>query len=315
MSNEVANTPVAPFSILERIKALSIGGAALDLQQNYIRKELSKIILDNIDAYAVATYYDGHRKHLGASVIGEECTRKVWYGWRWMVDNVPSGRLLRLFNRGHREEARFIEYLRGIGFEVWDVDPVSGEQFRVSRLGGHFGGSLDSILRPPPWFMLPPEILFLGEYKTKGTGKGFVELREKGLMLTNAQHYDQVCTYGANYKYQYAMYFSTNKNDDDMHVEIISLNWGRASEVEAKAAYIISQQKPPPKLSLQPTHWKCKSCDYLGVCHHGATPAKNCRSCTFARPIDGAKWFCDGYNMELTEAIIKVGCNNWTYIV
>ena len=305
---------VSPPAIVNRLQALSVQGKPLDLSQNYIRVELAKIIVDNIDAYAQATYHDGFRKHLGASIIGEDCARKVWYGWRWMVENVPTGRLLRLFNRGHREEDRFIEYLVGIGFEVWNKDPVSGKQFKCSRVGGHFGGSLDSILRPPPWFMLPPELLFLGEYKTKGTGGGFAKLKSDGIIVTNGQHYDQMCTYGANYGYQYAIYFAVNKNDDDLHVEVIPLNWKRAEEVEAKATYIIGQQTPPPKIALQETHWKCKGCEFVGVCHRGETPAKNCRSCKYSRPIQDAQWYCDGHKVILTDDVIKTGCPQWTFI-
>lgn len=307
--------PVVPASILNKLKSLQVTGRdTLDLSQSYIRKELATVIRDNIDAYAVERYHGGFREHLGASVIGEDCARKVWYGWRWVRDNVPTGRMLRLFNRGHREEARFIEYLRGIGFEVWDRNPDTGEQFRCSRLHGHFGGSLDSILRAPPWYMLSANILFLGEYKTKGTGAGFAKLKEQGIMLTNGQHYDQMCTYGANYGYEYACYFAVNKNDDDLHIEIVKLDRKRAEEVEAKAAYIIGMQTPPPKISMQETHWKCKSCEFVGVCHRGETPVKNCRSCKYSRPIQDAKWHCDGYNVILTDDVIKTGCQHWTSI-
>lgn len=315
MSN-AAPEPVQPSpSTLARIESLQVNGAVLDLSQQYIRKELGNIILQQIDAYAVERYNDGFRTHLGASLIGNECSRATWYSWRWMADSKTSGRTYRLFNRGHREEARFIEYLQGIGFEVWDCDPNTGKQFRVSRVGGHFGGSLDSILRPPSYLALPSNILFLGEYKTKGTGSGFTKLKSDGIMLTNGQHYDQMCTYGANYGYEYAMYFAVNKNDDDMHVEIVKLNFARAREIEAKAEYIIKLNTPPPKISLQDTHYKCKMCDYIDICHHDALPAKNCRSCVHSRPINDAKWTCLGYNIVLEGDVIKTGCkDNWTPI-
>lgn len=313
MTSEV-EPPLPTKELLARVNALSVNDAPLDLSQNYVRKELANIMRENIDLYAQAKYYDGMRSHLGASIIGEACARKVWYGWRWMKEVVPPGRVQRLFQRGHLEEFRFIEYLRGIGFEVWDRNPDTGRQFRCSAVGGHFGGSLDSILRAPPWFKLPPDLLFLGEYKTKGTGSGFDKLCKDGIMLTNAQHYDQMCTYGKHYGYAYALYFAVNKNDDSMHIEVVPLNWKRAEEVEAKAAYIVGQQTPPPKISLNPTHWKCKNCDFVGVCHYNEVPAKNCRSCKYATPIDDAKWLCSGYNTTLPEEVIKVGCKNWTFI-
>lgn len=297
-----------------RVNALSAQGAPLDLTQAYVRKGLAKIILDDIDAYACVTYHDGHRRHLGASVIGDDCSRKVYYGFRWMTDEKPNGRMQRLFQRGHLEEQRFIEYLRGIGFEVWDVHPETGKQFRCAGVNGHFGGSLDSILRPPSRLNLPDGILFLGEYKTKGTGSGFVKLQQDGIMLSNGQHYDQMCVYGAKYGYGYACYFSVNKNDDALHVEVVELSAKRAAEVEAKAAYIISLDKPPPRISMSETHYKCKNCTFVGVCHRGEVPARNCRSCVYSSPVQDAQWRCNGYNAILSEDVIKVGCEQWTHI-
>lgn len=78
-------------------------------------------IVELIDeAYALA-HEKGEgdfRGHLGASMIGRKCSRELWYGFRWAAKPKFSGRLLRLFNRGHLEEFRFIGYLESLGFEV-----------------------------------------------------------------------------------------------------------------------------------------------------------------------------------------------------
>lgn len=58
------------------------------------------------------------RTHLGASVLGRKCLRQIWYTWRWAHVTKHTGRLLRLFSRGHREEAALAGYLRSVGFEV-----------------------------------------------------------------------------------------------------------------------------------------------------------------------------------------------------
>lgn len=58
------------------------------------------------------------RTHLGASIIGKKCVRQVWYNWRWAHITKHQGRLLRLFERGHREEPIFINYLRDLGITV-----------------------------------------------------------------------------------------------------------------------------------------------------------------------------------------------------
>jgi hypothetical protein len=60
----------------------------------------------------------GARPHLGASQVGKPCQRALVYGFRHAVVKNTEGRMLRLFNRGHREEPAIIAMLRRIGMEV-----------------------------------------------------------------------------------------------------------------------------------------------------------------------------------------------------
>jgi hypothetical protein len=60
----------------------------------------------------------GPRPHLGASQVGKPCDRALVYSFRHAVEKNTSGRMLRLFNRGHREEHSINAWLRMIGFEV-----------------------------------------------------------------------------------------------------------------------------------------------------------------------------------------------------
>ena len=291
----------------------------LSLTHSYVRKDVAAQIVADIDAYACATYDEGPRTHLGASLIGADCTRATWYEWRWMGNVRFNGRMLRLFNRGHREEDHFVEYIKGIGGEVYTADPNlplkngKPQQYKVSRVGGHFGGSLDGIVRLPLRYNCGSHWM-LAEFKTKGTGRGFENLKAKGIMLTNGQHYDQMSTYGWNYNLELSLYFTVNKNDDDLHCEIVPLNFKRAAEVEHKATYIIQSQTPPPRIAQSPTFTKCVNCHHRGVCHFGEVPAKNCRSCQYATPVDGAQWYCNGHQTILSPETIKTGCPQWDFI-
>jgi hypothetical protein len=58
------------------------------------------------------------RDHLGGSMIGQECERRIWYGFRWAKIEYHPARIIRLFSRGHFEEFRFVSYLRSAGIEV-----------------------------------------------------------------------------------------------------------------------------------------------------------------------------------------------------
>lgn len=106
-------------------------------------------LVDAIDQ----AYVDQHperdkpfRRHLGGSMIGRDCDRELYYSFRWFQRPSFAGRMLRLFDRGHKEEFRFVAYLRSVGIEVqeyaqclwfneitgeykatdWDVDTSGG---------------------------------------------------------------------------------------------------------------------------------------------------------------------------------------------
>lgn len=93
-----------------------------DLSKGGVAKQIAIKIEKDIEAFAKKEYDDGHRSHLGASLIGEDCLMKLWLIFRWCAKENFDGRMLRLFQRGHREEQVFIEYLRGIGCKVIEYD-------------------------------------------------------------------------------------------------------------------------------------------------------------------------------------------------
>src|SRR5579863_8501085 len=109
----------------------------INLQNSEDRKKLSERIKLDIDQYCADKYNEAHREHLGASIMGEACDRKLWYHFRWVKLEVHEGRIQRLFQVGHNAEPRFIKYLRGIGFEVKEFNE-DDKQFRISGCEGHY---------------------------------------------------------------------------------------------------------------------------------------------------------------------------------
>ncbi len=325
-----------------------------------VAKALSKRILEDIDEYCVRTYDGGHRWHLGASLIGDGCKRKLWYLFRWTFREQTDGRKQRLFNRGHREEARFIEWLEGIGAEVWyenrdglmyhaesdsywiakpgeegdglsspitkehpyytqhvaraKADGLEFPQYRVSAVNGHFGGSLDGIAKLPARYGIDEPVLL--EFKTNGTGAGFNKLGEAGMPVAKPQHFCQTSTYGSDtaYGFRYVLYFNINKNDDSLHVELVKLDHRLGQQMREKAEQIILSQEPPPRLSDNPTFKDCTYCAAKDICHKGAIPEKNCRSCKAARPVENGEWFCDVHNGVIPRDFVPQACPSYVPI-
>lgn len=93
----------------------------MDYSQQQLDSIATQIAID-IDNWCDKKWPNENRSHLGASLIGHECRRKLWFTFRWCLKPKFSPRMKRLFNRGHLEEHRMVEYLRGMGCEVRPFD-------------------------------------------------------------------------------------------------------------------------------------------------------------------------------------------------
>ncbi len=256
------------------------------------------------DAYR--TDEDGHRSHLGASVLGRECGREVWYKFHWTTKQAHSGRMLRLFNRGHIEEARFIALLLMIGCEVFQQD-ANGKQYRINFAEGHGGGSGDGVLVGVP--DVPQGTPLLGEFKTHGE-KSFIELAGKldewrayvagigpftgkGVREAKFEHFVQMQLYMRKMGLGAALYVAVNKNTDDLYAEVVTLDTILADQFLERGEKLVWMPTPPKKLNVSPGFFKCRFCDERPVCHLKAAPDVNCRTCRFSRPVADAGWVCE----------------------
>lgn len=283
-------------------------GGSVNLETPGFLKLIAARIENDIDAYAQAAYDDGHRTHLGASQMGKDCRRQLFYIFRWVKKAQFPGRMLRLFQRGHREENSYAEYLRGVGFTVL-LDDGNGNQFRAPFAEGHGGGSLDALIQFPAPYNIPG--WFIGEFKTNKDA-GFNTLVEKGVQLAKKEHYVQMCMYGSHpsYQIQYGVYFNTNKNDDTMHIEVVKLDWKLGEQMRQRATEIIQAEFPPQRIAQNPTFWTCKHCEFHGVCWDNEPVDINCRSCHYAKPIENKQWFCGNpaHMSIIPDDVIRKGC-------
>lgn len=267
-------------------------------------QDISDEIRKNIDNYCQTEYDDGFRTHLGASLIGHNCKAFLWFTFRWVYHYKFSGRMQRLFNTGHKEEARIIEWLQGAGYNVSFQDE-NGKQFKISNVEGHFGGSIDGIVN------IPALGNCLLECKTNKDGADYEILFENNLQIAKPKHWSQTCTYGSQLGLTHAIYINKNKNNDDLYIEPVELNWKHGEENINKAREIIYSEVVPAKLSTTAAYWECKNCNFVDICHRGKAIQKNCRSCKFAMPGPNASWHCRKWNSEIPKEHIANGCDAW----
>ncbi len=254
---------------------------------------------------------DSFRSHLGGSIIGRPCDRALWYTFRWCSDVKHGGQLLRLFQTGHLAEERFVADLRSIGIKVFETDPSTGKQFRVSACNGHFGGSFDGVGQG---FIEAPRTWHLIEMKTHND-KSFNNLLKQGVEKAKPEHFIQmqVYMYLANPQLTRAFYIAVNKNTDELYGERIRLDpvIGKASL--EKADCIITSDRPLSKISEDPSWYLCKFCDHQSICHGQEVPAINCRTCMHSTPVKDGLWHCVRHDIDIPESIQKSGCEFHLY--
>lgn len=269
------------------IKTLSAIDACIEADQGAAyRTALGQVMPHMGDAFRGAD--EGFRSHLGASQIGGNCARQIWYGFHWAKKSNFPGRIVRLFNRGHIEEARFIAMLVAIGVQVYQQD-ANGAQFRISDVGGHFGGSGDGVGIGIP--DLDPSQPCLLEFKTHND-KSFKNLQENGVREAKPEHYVQMQVYMRKMNIVVALYAAVNKNDDSLHMEIVYLDSIIADQMLDRARQIILMKGAPKKLNESPGWWECRFCDYKAICHFGVEPDRNCRTCYYAKAEEDGTWKC-----------------------
>lgn len=274
------------------------------------------IVLARIDKAIEDDQEDGFRDHLGGSLIGEDCLRALWYSFRWATLKRHKASLLRLFNRGHLEEARFVAYLERIGAKVLELDPETGKQWRILDVDGHFGGSLDGIAYNLPGvekFGLTPDDPVLTEFKTHGQ-KSFDSLVKDGLVKSKPKHYSQMQTYMVKRGIRLGLYMAVNKNTDELYVVWVEAAPQIGAHMLGKARDVIVSPIPMPRISNNPSWFMCRFCDHYNTCHKGEPMAKNCRTCAYSKPIEDGKWHCARWGAVIPSEHQRVGCDHWSEI-
>jgi CRISPR/Cas system-associated exonuclease Cas4 (RecB family) len=249
-----------------------------------------------------------HREHLGASVIGHPCDRYLWQVFRWAATPAWDGRMLRLFDRGKREEAVVVEELRAIGVELHVEE--NGKQIEVRDESGHFGGSVDGIGRgfpeaPKSWAIL--------EVKTHNA-KSFTEMRKLGVAESKPQHYAQMQVYMGLLNVDRALYFAVNKDNDETYTEWVHYEKEAFDQLLARARRVLDAKEPPSKLSDDPANWQCKGCQFFSLCHEQKVAEVSCRTCCHASPVASGTWRCELHSAVRHKGQQLEACDSHLFI-
>mgnify|MGYP003734247087 FL=1 len=210
------------------------------------------------------------RPHLGASEIGKACERALWYSYHHCKLPNFSGRMLRLFETGKREEERIIRELRQAGVYVRDFGNDGG-QIRFEMFGGKFAGSIDGIVLGIPEAPKTPHLL---EIKTSND-KSYKQMLKHGVEHSKPLHFAQMQVYMGALDLKRALYIVVNKNDDSIYTERCAFHKPTYDLLINKAERIVTSDAPLERFES----FECRWCEYQKICNWEEMPAINCRTC------------------------------------
>lgn len=211
------------------------------------------------------------RDYLGASLIGDPCSRKIWYSYKAYPKEPFSANTLWNFEDGHRTEDLIAKRLRMVkGIELHTHDE-SGNQFGFSALGGKFRGHMDGAIRG---LLQAPKAWHVWECKASAQDK-FDKFKK-----IKAQHGEKQTLKAWNEGYYIQGQLYMHYSGMERHYTTVALAGGRdvdscRTEYDAdvalrtidKADMIINATREPARISEKADFYLCRFCDYRGVCH------------------------------------------------
>lgn len=267
------------------------------------------------DLHSQAFSGDQPRRYLGASAVGHECSRRLWYGFRWALSRAITASGYRAIQDGHRGEAVMIDWLRSIpGIQLWTEDPEQpGKQISFEALAGHFRGNIDGVIQgllqapktPHVW-----EMKVCNEAKWNKLNKLICEKGEKAALAEwDAVYFAQAQIYMD--QLNLTRHYLTVGTPGNRAVTSCRTDYQPkfAKAILKKAETIITADRPPLKISENATWYICKFCDYHSLCHGKTLPDVNCRTCAHSTArIDekAAPWTCELNQPEILNS--QRGC-------
>lgn len=214
------------------------------------------------------------RQYLGASRLGVSCERQLQYEYAQAPvdpDKGFSGRILRIFERGHRMEDAMVGWLRAAGF-ILKTEGKDGQQFGFAVADGQLQGHCDGVfVGGPEGFAYPA----LWECKALGS-KSWNDLAKKGLAVSKPVYAAQVAIYQAYLGLfdNPAIFTAVNADSMEIYAELVPFDAALAQKMSDRAVTVIKATEAGellPRGFAEASHFECRFCSYAERCWGGAS--------------------------------------------
>lgn len=197
---------------------------------------------------------DSSRDYIGASSIGSDCLRQIWYQFKGeKAEKVPT-KFKRIWAVGKHLEGLIISWLIDAGVYI-ERNDFTYHALDMPYFQGHFDGIL--LLRKNRAIL---------EVKT-AKDSSFKVFAKKGLMVWNPQYYAQVQAYMGMSGISSAIILVMNKDNCDLFDEEVFFDAVFYESLRVKAELIYNAKSEPPRVHGSPLWYQCKQCKYNKTCH------------------------------------------------
>lgn len=209
------------------------------------------------------------RDYLGASRIGEPCLRRLCFeygGTPVDPDAAFDGRILRVFEAGHRFEGMTIRWLRLAGFDLRS-HKRDGSQFGFAAANGRFRGHIDGVIVGGPDLGVSFPILF--EHKALSSSS-WQDTVKRGVKASKPIYWAQAQVYMAYLAIEHTLFVALNRDTMRLYPELIGFNPADAQALSDRAVTVIRSVAACellPSISDDPDHYVCRFCPYRRRCH------------------------------------------------
>jgi hypothetical protein len=262
----------------------------------------------------------GKRNYLGMSQIGEDCWRKLFYSFRGCKNREIESSGLMAIQDGFVQEDIMAFRLQKLPYLELHTNTINKkidsfgrtlfgdketDQIGFSLLLDHFKGHADGMIKgikaaPKTWHVW--ENKAVNETKFNKLEKLKSELGEKeALREWDIIYYAQAQIYmhcSNTERHYLTVQTPGGRNFISCRTD---LDKNYANDLIDKAKSIIFDNwTTPAKIADKREYYKCKWCEFQGICHDGDFPEVNCKTCRYSEPVKDGERKCN-YHDEIIK--------------
>lgn len=215
-----------------------------------------KTITEKLNATII--HNEKSRTYIGASSIGNDCVRALWYAYNGYERLPMDPRRRRTMQIGKDLELLLLNEMIDAGMQLeYRIDYNSFKDASIPQ----FQGNVDGL-----WLNSPTDGKAILEIKT-AKDSSFRIFQRSGLRRWYPVYFAQVQSYMGMSGIHTAYVLALNKDTSELHDEQVTFQPFFYERLVEKAKGIVEMVEVPNRVNDSPLFFQCKLCDFRNICH------------------------------------------------